>query len=147
MEEIKIEKYDANKFEHKYISVVLDNDDDFQKYVGDTYYLVQNMQKKQELGYNDQIYIAFVGTSPIGLVELRILDDLPYISIGIIPESRGHHYGRILFSYFTEYLFHIHQEYENIYASVNPQNITSIKNILSSGFERINHTKYVKKRD
>ncbi len=147
MEEITIEKYDESKYDHRYVSIILDNDADFHRYVGDTYFLIKNMQEKQERGFADQIYIAYANEQAIGLVELRILEGHPYISIGIIPEKRGHHYGRKLFLFFIEYLFLIHQEFENIYASVNPQNIASIKSVLSVGFARVNHTKYVKKRD
>ncbi len=46
MEDITIEKYDQDNFEHKYITVLLDNDASFHKYVGDTFYLIANMQEK-----------------------------------------------------------------------------------------------------
>lgn len=147
MEQIRVEKYDEDNFDHKYVTVLLDNDADFHKYVGDTYYLLKNTKEKQALGYDDEIYIAYANQDPIGLVELRILDDKPYISISIIPESRGYHYGKVLFSHFIEYLFQLHSEYEEVYASINPENIISINNVLSLGFNRLNQTKYVKKRN
>ena len=127
--------------------VLLDNDETFRKFMGESSYLFQNMQEKQDLGFDDQIYIAYVGMEPIGLIELRILNREPYINIGIIPEKRGKHYGKLLLSYFVEYLFKLHSKYASLYTSINPQNYISINNVLSLGFKQVNKTKYVKKRD
>lgn len=147
METITIEKYDKDSFEHRYVTVLLDNDYDFHKYVGDIFHLLKNMKEKQASGYVDEIYIAYANQEPIGLVELRLLNGHPYISVGIIPKCRGKHYGKRLISYFIAYLFQLHQEFEAIYASINAENHVSINKVLSLGFERLSKTKYVKRRD
>lgn len=147
MGNITIEKYDQTNYDHKYVIVTLGNDDDFNKYVGDIYHLIENVEEKRKKGQNDQLYIAYDGELPIGMVELRILEGLPYINIGIITEYRGYHYGRMLFSYFVDYLYALNREYDILYASINPQNKTSIDNVLSLGFQRVSHTKYAKKRE
>lgn len=146
MENIMIKKYDENNLDHKYITVSLDNDEQFHKFVGDTYYLIADMEKNKQLGLDDQIYIAYVDDEPIGLLEHNTLNDNLFIKIGIIPSKRGNHYGQRILAYFINYLFAYYPNLKEIYFSINPQNTAIIKTFLSLGFKSVNKFKYVKER-
>lgn len=142
-----LEPYDINNIHHRYVSVVLDNDDDFRDYVGETQYLVDNAKMKQERGFNDCIYIVRRESDYLGMISLIILDGKPYLTIGIIPERRGMHYGKNILKEYIEYIFHEYPEYYQVFVSINPHNEKSINNCLKLGFVQEINTKYVKTRE
>lgn len=146
MGNIVIKKYDEKDLDHRYIMVSLDNDEQFNKFIGDSYYLIANMDANKRRGLDNQIYIAYIDNEPVGLLEHDILDEKIYIKVGIIPDKRGNHYGRTILSYFLDYLFSMYPGSQEIYASINPNNLASIKTFNSLGFEAINKIRYVKSR-
>ena len=142
-----LEPYDIDNINHRCVSVVLDNDDDFRDYVGETQYLVDNARIKQDRGFNDQTFIIRNKNDYLGILSLIILDGKPYLTIGIIPERQGMHYGKNVLREYIEYIFHEYPDYYQIFVSINPHNEKSINNCLKLGFVQETKTKYVKTRD
>lgn len=147
LDDFILESFDENNMMHRYISVLLDNDDDFHDYVGETQYLVDSARLKEEKGLNDRVYIVKNNDDYLGIVGLITLDGKPYLTIGIIPERQGLHFGKNIMREYIEYLFRVYSEYSEVYVSVHPKNKRSINNVLKLGFRQVSKTKYVKTRD
>lgn len=142
-----LEPFDEDNIMHRYISVVLDNDKDFHDYVGETKVLVDNAKYKHEKGFNDCVYVVRCDDDYLGIISLIILDDNPYLAIGVIPERQGLHFGKNIMMEYIEYIFQTYSEYKEIFTSIHPENEKSINNVLKLGFKQLTKTRYVKTRD
>ena len=142
-----LEPFDYDNMGHRYVSVVLDNDVSFHDYVGECQYLVENAKIRQESGLNDQVYVVKNNEEYIGILSLIILHGNPYLTIGVIPERQGCHYGKNILKEYIEYLFLEYPEYGEVFASIHPKNERSINNVLKLGFVSVSQTKYVKTRE
>ena len=58
---------------------------------------------------------------------------------------RGHHYSKLLYREYAEYVLKTYQEYKALYVSIQPENIHSVENALAAGFKQIDEYKYVKR--
>lgn len=143
LEDFTLEVFDYENMDHRFITVVLDNDVDFHDYVGETQFLIESVKEK---GKQDRLYVVKRGEEYLGIISLITLDDKPYLTVGIIPEMRRKHYGYNLLREYIDYLFNEYYDYDTIFASVYPKNRASINNVLKLGFSQVSKTKYAKKR-
>lgn len=147
LDDFVLEPFDSDNMDHRYISVVLDNDVSFHDYVGETNYLIENAKSKQENGHRDCVYIIKNNDDYLGLITLITLNGKPYLAMGIIPNKQGYHFGKNVLKEYIEYLFREYPEYDKIFSSINPQNEKSINNVLKLGFNKVSYTEYVKTRE
>lgn len=141
-----LEVFDYGNMDHRSISILLDNDDDFHDYVGETQYLIERAKMKEEKGKQDRVYAVKSGEEYLGIICLITLDDSPYLAMGIIPKMQGKHYGYNLLREYIAYIFNEYHIYDTAFASIYPKNKKSINNVLKLGFEQVSQTKYAKKR-
>lgn len=142
-----LEQFNVDDMMHRNVSVLLDNDSDFHDYVGETQDLVESAIKKQEKGLNDRVYVVRNKEGYIGIISLIILEDKPYIAMGIVPEKKGRHFGKNLLKEYIEYIFSVYPDYGEICSTIDPENEISINNVLKLGFNQVSRTKYVKSRE
>lgn len=140
LEDFTLEVFDYDNINHRFVTVVLDNDDDFHDYVGETQYLIESAKIKEKKGKRDRVYVVKHEEKYLGIICLIILDDKPYFAIAIIPGMRRQHYGYNLLREYIDYLFNEYHDYDTVFASVYPKNKASINNVLKLGlnnFQRL----------
>lgn len=142
LSDFTLEAFDYENYNHRNIAVILDNDPDFHDYVGEMKYLVENVRMKREY----EVYVIKNQDIYIGIISLITLINKPYLTIGIIPEMQRRYYGYNVLKEYIEFLFDNYPNYESIYASINPNNIKSVNNMLKLGFVSTSSTNYQKRR-
>lgn len=140
--------YNDNNNKHRALAGMLEEDDNFKKYVGVFKELSKQVNYDQRKGRYSRIYFAYIGSEVIGMMGVIWPRKLPELVLGILPKYRGHHYSKSLCEEYSEYVFKNYQEYNSLYARICPDNIHSIENALEAGFEHKHKFSkmYVKKR-
>lgn len=139
-----LENYNEYNNEHKSTMILIGNDKDSQKYLGNIDYMIHEIKRRRENNNTDEIYIVFENkkfADPIGFISVSIIDGLFEISYGILPKYRGKGYASKILGEFSQYLFK-NYEIEDLYLQINKENEGSIKVALKNGFDNERLTKY-----
>ena len=103
-----LENYNEYNNEHKSTMILIGNDKDSQKYLGNIDYMIHEIKRRRENNNTDEIYIVFENkkfADPIGFISVSIIDGLFEISYGILPKYRGKGYASKILGEFSQYLF------------------------------------------
>lgn len=136
-----IEKYDENKNDHKSTLVRLSNQDDF-IYIGDLIWLDEEFRIAKEKGREDTLNIAYIGDVPIGIIGFNVLEEKIHLMIAILPEHRKQRYSSRLTLEYARYLFKEYPAIPSVHASINKNNLISIKSAKRAGFIQTNNGIY-----
>jgi len=150
LEHFVLEKYDFNNYFHKLTVILMSNDYDVCKYIGNIDILIEEINNNSLENNYDCFYIVYKKDSvnPIGFISFRFSKDtnIYYIIYGILPKERGNKLSSLLLREFTEYIFNKYLEVEEVTLQINKSNLISMKTALSSGYYKECGTRYVKKR-
>lgn len=151
MERIKLssfelEEYDSCNSDHQEYTKYFEDDEDYNAYMEPFWSFENSVNYDRKNGRYASIYFAYHDGMLVGMVGLIWIFDFPELVIGILKEHRGHHYSKLLYREYAEYVLKTYQEYKALYVSIQPENIHSVENALAVGFKQIDEYKYVKRR-
>lgn len=143
-------KYESDNLLHREYLELIFSDEKVIKYLGElSSFLIKYQRKDFDINENE-LYLVYYNYSPewdvdnknnslepllIGFISKEYVDSVFEISSGILTEFQGIHYGPMILSEFSEYLF----EYYNITElrlSINPTNSRSIHAASLAGYEK-----------
>lgn len=150
LEHFILEKYNCNNYFHKSTVILMGNDDEVWKYMGDIDIIIEEIESKSLQNIYDCFYIVYKkgDINPIGIIAFTFFKTANRYSIiyGILPENRGKNLSSVLLTEFTQHLFNKYSEIEEITLQINKGNLISSRTALSSGYYKECGTRYVKKR-
>ena len=132
-------KYKSNNINHKSVIVKLVNDPISMRYLGDLSYLITYLSNVNEL---DGFYVVNYNDEDIGIITLSKLDDKYFVTYGLIPEYRGNHLASVLLNEFSSKIFEDNEDINELYLSINKQNIASRKTASSAGYLKENEMRF-----
>lgn len=139
----KLEEYRDYNREHLNCIIPLANDPAVLKYIGNLGHFLESITlSENEI---DKAYIAYFHGHAIGFIAIQMKGEYPEVSYAILEEYRHENISKILLQQFTYYLQDTYS-FENIYVSINPANIPSIKTAEFVGYKKENSTRYSIKR-
>ena len=141
-----LEDYNPFNIEHKSVIVELENDASATKYLGDLNLFYKNILDDQEEGYFAHLYIAYYNECPIGFISINVNDNKYYIASGLLKEYRGYHLAALLLQEFSEKVFEVREDINNLYLAINEKNFASRKTAELVGYSQDNKVRYQMKR-
>lgn len=146
LDNFKLEKY--NKYDGDHISTIetLAIDPNITKDFGNLEYMVTCIERRYRENFYDQLFIAYYKDHPIGFISTSLVDDTYDIRNGILTKYRGYHLSSLLLLEFSEYLFKINSNIQELCIEINKENTEEIENALLIGYESIGRNKYILKR-
>lgn len=139
-------EYDPRNIDHKTVIIKLENADRKDKYLGDLEYHIERINQRREFNRCNHAYISYYNDDPVGFISIYTENDSYQISYGIIPEKRKEYLGALLLQEFSEKMFEIYPEIENLTLTINTTNEASRKSAELVGFERQSTKKYTQRR-
>lgn len=141
-----LENFSEYNQEHKWIKEEMLNDPVTRKYIGDIDRIIYklNSVNKLESPLNEFLVIKYgeedYGYNPCGIAFLETKYDdkgTPkiYISYSLLKKYRGKNLGKLFLYEFSEELFIMNPEIEELYVEIDPQNVASIKAANFVGYE------------
>jgi len=146
LDNFMLEKYNPFKIEHRCVITELENDVSANRYLGDLNLFYRNIMNDKEEGYFANLYIANYNNYPIGFISINVNDNKYYIASGLLKEFRGYHLAALLLQEFSEKIFEVRPEINNLYLSINEKNFASRKTAQLVGYEQENTIRYKMKR-
>ena len=95
---------------------------------------------------NNKIGLAFLNYHPKKECNGVMLPEEIEIGLGLLPEYRGKRFGTLFEKEFSEYLLNKYQNFNEIVARVDDDNIKSKTAVMNSGFVHIQDDEYHYKR-
>ena len=95
---------------------------------------------------NNKIGLAFLNYHPEKECNGVMLPEEIEIGLGLLPEYRGKHFGTLFEKEFSEYLLDKYQNFNEVVARVDADNIKSKTAVMNSGFVHIQDDEYHYKR-
>ena len=95
---------------------------------------------------NNKIGLAFLNYHPKKEYNGVMLPEEIEIGLGLLPEYRGKRFGTLFEKEFSEYLLNKYQNFNEIVARVDDDNIKSKTDVMNSGFVHIQDDEYHYKR-
>lgn len=138
-------KFDFNNEEHNLVIRKL-CDKNKSNYLGDLFYSIALIRKRQEENYYNEAYIAYYNDYPIGFISLSYKNSAYEISYGILKEYRNQHLGTLLLDEFSEVLFNNYEDINNLTLVINKNNIASIKLANMASYESDTKDNYTRHR-
>lgn len=134
--DIEIYCYDAKDEEQRHLKYVLDQDENFRKYV--TKKLEENLKKnimEGGLQFNSS-YLVKYKSEFVGYIRLENLrwDGTLNIEWAVSPEYRNQKYGKIIVETISNYILEHFEEVKKLRGVIDKSNYASRKVALNSGF-------------
>ena len=146
LDNFRLEDYNPYDFNHKSVIVQLENDSSATKYLGDLNLFYKNILDDQEEGYFAHFYIAYYNDYPIGFISINVNDNKYFIASGLLKEFRGYHLAALLLQEFSDKVFELRNDINDLYLSINEKNFASRKTAELVGYTKENKVRYQMKR-
>ena len=146
LDNFRLEDYNPYDFNHKSVIVQLENDASATRYLGDLNLFYKNILDDQEEGYFAHLYIAYYNDYPIGFISINVNDNKYFIASGLLKEFRGYHLAALLLQEFSDKVFELRNDINDLYLSINEKNFASRKTAELVGYTQENKVRYQMKR-
>lgn len=141
-------EYDPKNVDHKTTIIELENDEGGRKYLGDLEYHIELVNERYQENRCNHAFIAYYGEEedPSGFISITGKDDAYQISYGIRPKYRGEYLGALLLQEFSEKMFEIYPEIDDLTLVINNLNTASRKTADLAGYTQEDRVSYTQKR-
>jgi len=138
-----LQPYNSSNKDHKLVIFKLINDKISMKYLGDLSYLLSDLNNIIEI---DGFYIVSYLNEYIGIITLSEVVDKYFITYGLIKESRGKNLASLLLKEFSNQVFLDNNNINDLYLSINKQNIASRKVAYNAGYIKDSEVRFKKSK-
>ena len=141
-----LEEFDEFDAVHRRVISMI-NDVQANKYLGDLEYHIKRVyDRKKNDELHNEVYIAYYDSRPVGFISISHKDFGYEIASGILPLERGKHLGALLLQEFSEKLFELYDDIDEVMLKINPNNQSGIKAANLVGFQQNDDGLFVQKR-
>lgn len=148
LDNFKLEKYDKYSYIHKKVIEEIEGN----YFLGNLEMHVDMVSRRKEEDYShNDIYIAFYGDDdygyrPVGFISLNHKEFGYEVVSGLLPEERGYHLGPMLLQEFSEKIFEVKSDIDELVLKINSKNHSGIRSALLAGYEKVDDECYVMRR-
>lgn len=127
-----LEEYNFHNSAHK--EVIYELNQDCQKYLGNLFFMIERSFQRQEINQENNFFIAYYNDDVIGIISLKVENQIYEISIGIRKKYRHQYLGTLLLQEFSEKLFEIYPHLQQLSLKIDSTNTNSIKAALLASY-------------